>query len=186
MPTGTAKKKTPPLTYEQIADRKLRDTLEEYRAIVERGAGGEMLPEADLERAVELLTVLRLPELSFKQHVTAAREYAAAVGRQAELEAAGPAERAELVQLNSDVERLLKLIEEKRLRAQALQYGETQLINAMRKQNELLTLYPDVVGPLDNAVSRRIAKRQAEAAAVPVPAGPSPSAGNSFLEGWQT
>jgi hypothetical protein len=181
MPTGTAKKKTTSLSFEEIADRKLRQTIEEYRALVVRAAAGEMLTEAELERAVELLAVLRLPELSIKQHVAAQREYAASVKRLAELEAAVPLEEAELAELNRDVERLLKTIEEKRLRARSLSYGQERIIAAMQRQNELATLYPDVLAPVDNAVARRIQKREAEAAPVTARRSPSPE---PIQEGW--
>lgn len=144
-----------PLTFEQIAERKLRENLETYRGYVEKAAAGEFLDEQALERVAELLAVLRLPELAWKQHVDAVREHRVAVERQREIEAAKPTEQAQMRELTGEVQRLEKLLQEKRLRLGSLQRSELRLVDALRKQNELRTLYPDVLATVDNAVTRR-------------------------------
>jgi hypothetical protein len=159
MSTTAKKRKAEPLTFEQVAEKKLRDNLERYRGYVERAVAGEFLDENELEEVAALLSQLRLPELAWAQHQQAIRDNAAAAERQREIEAATPAKEKELRELTVEVQRLEKLLEEKRLRLRTVEGGQMKLVDALRKQNELRVLYPDVVDSLDNAVRRRLDER---------------------------
>jgi thioesterase domain-containing protein len=161
MTTTTTKQKKPPTkaaTFEEIAERKYRQTLEEYRGLVERAAGGEQLRADDLDRAVELLALLRMPELAWAQHVAAVRDYRQAVARVAELEQRQRDAVAEAEQLVRDIEALEDTLREKRNRVQLLSGTYRYVTEAYRRQNELEQLYPDVVLSLDNAVAARHAR----------------------------
>ena len=162
MPTATKKQKTrtEPLTFEQVAEKKLRGDLERYRGFAERAAAGEYLDEAELEQVAQLMSGLRLPELAWGKHLEALREMAAAQARQAELDAKRPAEEERLRELSDEVKELEELLERKRLELKGAQTNELRIVDALRKQNELRALYPDVVAALDIAVSRRLNERE--------------------------
>jgi len=160
MSTTAKKRKAEPLTFEQIAERKLRETLEQYRGYAERSSAGEFLNENDLEEVAALLAQLRLPELAWSQHMQAIRDNKAAAEKQRQIEAAKPAEEQELRELTAEVRRLEKLLEETRLQLRSVQRGEMRIVDVLRKQNELRVLYPDVIDSLDNAVKRRLDQRE--------------------------
>lgn len=72
---ATATKKTqpiaPPVSFAEIAERKMRERIEAYRALVQRHATGEVLEAQDYERAAELLEQLHLPDYAFSRDVEA-------------------------------------------------------------------------------------------------------------------
>ena len=160
MSTATKKKKPEQLTFEQVSEKKLRDNLERYRGYVHRAAAGEFLDEDELEEVTGLLVQLRLPDLAWKKHQEAIRENQAAAELRQQIENATPEKESRVKQLLAEIEQLEKQLEQKRHDVHGLQRGQTRLIDAMRKQNELRVLYPDVVGSLDNAVQRRLEARQ--------------------------
>ena len=159
--SATAKKsKAEPITFEQLAEKKLRDNLERYRGYVERAVAGEFLNEHDLEDAAGLLSQLRLPELAWSQHQDAIRDNRAAAERQRQIEADSAAKEGRLRELVAEMNELEKQLEQKRLDIREGQRGQTRLVDAIRKQNELRVLYPDVIDSLDNAVRRRLNEKE--------------------------
>jgi ABC-type uncharacterized transport system ATPase subunit len=158
--TTSKKRKTDPVTFEQLAEKKLRDNLERYRGYVQRAVAGEFLNEHDLEEVAGLLSQLRLPELAWSQHQEAIRDNLAAAERQRQIEADSAAKEGRLRELVAEMNELEKLLEQKRRDIREGQRGQTRLVDALRKQNELRVLYPDVIDTLDNAVSRRLDARE--------------------------
>lgn len=159
-PRQKRKPQAEPVTFEQVAERKLRDNIDRYRGYATRAAGGEFLNEDDLEQVAELLALLRLPDLAWQKHVDALRDFAAAVARQADIEAEQPALEAEQKLLVSEILKMEQELEQKRLRQRNLQSRSVRVVDTMRKQNELRTLYPDVLDTLDNAVAARRRRMQ--------------------------
>jgi len=169
--TATAKKprRTEPVSFEQLAEQKLRSTLEEYRAAVERQAGGEELAAPELDRVAELLEVLRLPEISWAHHVQAVRELNDARAERRKIEAVLEAEAAEGRELAQEIPRLQKRLEEIQLRRQTLARTPHRLTETYRREHEAQRLYPEVALPLEDAVAvgRRKATEPTRAAEAP-------------------
>jgi hypothetical protein len=185
--TTTTKPKKPAakaVTFEEIAERKHRQTLEEYRELVARAAAGEQLRPDELDRALELLALLRLPELAWQTHTQAVRDYRQASALVLEVEQKQRDAVQEAGQLVRDIEELEKSLFEKRNRIKLLEGTYRYVTDAYRRRNELETLYPDVVLSLDNALAARQA-RSAAALAAAAAAKRAPAGGASEPEiGW--
>lgn len=184
MPTARKMRRTEPLSFEQVAEQKIRSTLEEYRAAVHRQAAGDNLTAPELDRVAELLDVLRLPELAWGQHVQAVREVAEARAERAKIEAVLDAEAAEGRALAGEVVQLRKRLEEIGLRQKTLARTPHRLSEQFRRENEAAQLFPEVVLDIDEAVAvRRRQATAAAAAAAPAPAAVAAAAENPNV-GW--
>jgi hypothetical protein len=65
-----------PVTLEQIAAKRLRERIEEYRVLVARHAAGEVLTAEDMERVAELLEQIALPDYAFERDADAINRFA--------------------------------------------------------------------------------------------------------------
>jgi hypothetical protein len=159
----TTRRKAPaePLTFEQIAERKLTEKLTAYRELVARAAGGAQLPEADLEEAVELLAFLGLPEYSWRRDIAAKADHDAAVKAEAEARLQRPVNEKRLVEIAERLKALeseLGSLREERHRLGSI--ADHLLAGAMGRQRELESLHPHVLTPLEDAVRFRTEQQQ--------------------------
>lgn len=161
-----AEPKAPP-TFEQIAERKLREKLTAYRGLVERAANAEQLEEADLEQAVELLAFLGLPEYSWRRDVTARANYDSTVKAEGEVRAKRPANEKRLVAIGERLKALeaeVASLREERHRIGSM--SDHLLAGYMTRLHELETNHPHVFLSLEDAVRFRLEqqlKRQGSA-----------------------
>lgn len=159
--TKTRKAEPDSLTFEQIAERKLRDKLTAYRELVARAAAGEQLPEADLEAATELLSFLGLPSYSWARDCKAKGEYDAAVKAEAEARANRPAQEARLKAVMERLKALEKEVAE--LNAERHRLGpvtDNLLVFYGQRRRELETESPHVLAAMDDAVRFRLEQQQ--------------------------
>lgn len=151
------KSTTPAPTVEQIQERKTRERLTSYRALVARAASGEQLPEADLEEAADLLDRLGLPSYTFRRDVAAQQSFAAATADDARLTAAEPGNADRLKAIDAR----LKAIDEelKTLRVERYDIAQTQQLQRValdRRMTELVFNHPQVFADLEQAVAARL------------------------------
>jgi hypothetical protein len=146
-----------PVSFEELARKRLVDTIEEYRAAVARSAGGEQLTEEELTRVLELLDTLRLPTIAWVRDVQAFRDHAAA----------RKAEAAALERKPGHEQRLQKILAEIKeaeqklatLRAERLHLAETEpalRVQYARQAIELEAGHPHVLAPIDQAIELRL------------------------------
>lgn len=159
----TTRRKAPaePLTFEQIAERKLTEKLTAYRELVARAAGGAQLPEEDLEGAVELLAFLGLPEYSWRRDIAAKADHDAAAKAEAEARLQRPVNEKRLVEIAERLKTLeaeLASLREERHRIGSI--ADHLLAGAMGRQRELESLHPHVLTPLEDAVRFRTEQQQ--------------------------
>ncbi len=64
-----------PVTFEEIAQRRTRERLESYRELIRRHAAGETMNVADMEKVLELLDLLGLPEFAHARDVQAMQRF---------------------------------------------------------------------------------------------------------------
>lgn len=150
-----------PLTFEQIAERKMRERLTAYRALVARAASGEQLPEDDMVTALELLEALGLPEFSFRRDIVAQADFVAASKAEAEARAQRPANEKRLAEVTERLKALEDEVaalktERHRLGASA----DNMLLSYMIRRRELEANHPHVIAPLDDAIRFRMEQQQ--------------------------
>ena len=145
-----------PPTFGEIARKKLRKRLTEYRGLVERAVAGEQLTEEDMVTAYDILTSVGLAPYAFERDVQGVREHARNLARWEEYSAAEPAMRARGKQLAEEIATLTKRLNE--LKAEAHRIDTTASLKAtgaLQRVNELKTLHPHVLLPMDSAVEVR-------------------------------
>lgn len=161
--TPTRKRKAPeePMTFEQIAERKLTERLTAYRSLVARAASGEQLPEADLEQATELLLFLGLPDFAWRRDIVGKADFDAATKAEADARSQRPGNAKRL----EDITARLKTLEAESAALRAERHridgmADNSLVAAMSRQNELKSLHPHVLLPLEDALRFRLEQQQ--------------------------
>jgi sulfur carrier protein ThiS len=161
MTTATPRKKPEaiepvPVTFDEIARRKVRERIESYREIVTRRADGKPLTVADMERAGDLLDHLGLPGYAFERDTEAVLKFRAAAAKlRAAEDAVSPAkQRAE--ELGAEIEvlrqKLVALREEHRLTVAKVGKPTAYSTSVAMLQND----HPNVLADLDVAVRLRL------------------------------
>lgn len=149
-----------PATFEEIANRKMGDALAEYRTFVQRAAASEPLTDKELERVVELLAQMALPDMAWARDIETHRDHVANANRESELAAMMPEAEARAAK---STRRLQELEQElKQLREQ--HYRDTtalpnKLISCGQRRNELAALNPHLFADISEAVRLRRAAR---------------------------
>lgn len=147
---------TAPPTFGEIARKKLRKRLTEYRGLVERAVAGEQLTEEDMVAAYDILTSVGLAPYAFERDVQGVREHARNLARWEEYSAAEPALRARGKQLNEEIATLTKRLNELKTEAHRIDTtASLKATGALQRVNELKTLHPHVLLPMDSAVEVR-------------------------------
>lgn len=153
----TAAQKTSVLSFAEITTGKMRDRIETYRGFVTRAAAGESLSEKELGQVCDLLEAMHLPDYAWSRDVDAYRAYQSAKKDEQTLESQRPKDASRAVALR---ERLVALeAEMKQVQGELFtvaEYKPGQIVNVMRRQNELETIHPHVLASLDVAVELRM------------------------------
>ncbi len=163
MTTATAKRKPEaieplPVTFSEIAARKMRERVVAYREIVTRRADGKTITVSDIEKAGELLDLLGLPGFAFDRDTEALVKFRAAAAKlQAAVDAVpGARQRAEELAAEIEVQRqrLVALREEHRLAVAKANKPQAYTASVVTLENE----HPVVLADLDVAVRLRLAE----------------------------
>jgi len=177
MPTTTRRPKadTQPATFAEIAARKMRETIEQYRGFVQRAASGEELNAEDFDRVLEALAYMRLPEYAWTRDVQAQRDYTAATAAVAEATSKGPANDARLVEVVArikEIEGELKVLQAER---NVLANVEPMVrVGQMQRVNELHVNHPHLFLDAADAARMRQEAKDKAAGGKPAPASSEP------------
>jgi hypothetical protein len=144
-----------PVTFDEIAKRRTRERLEAYRELVRRHADGETMTVEQMEKVLELLDQLGLPQYAHERDVQAMQRFKMAHEKYRAAVEAQPAHAIRATELAAEVEatqkKLVALREELHLanakRNKPAAYGQT--IKQMESE------HPHVLAPLDLAVRLR-------------------------------
>lgn len=146
---------TPP-TFADIAKKKLRKRLTEYRALVERAVEGEQLREEDLVNAFDCLTSMGIPPYAFDRDVAGVKDHARNLQRWTEWQEREPADRERGRQVAEEIATLTKRLNELKTEAHRLSVGVgMRAASCLQRVNELKALHPHVLLPIDEAVEVR-------------------------------
>jgi hypothetical protein len=157
---GKSKPAAQPPTFDEVARSKMRDTLTEYRKFVERAAKGEQLSVEELDRVLELLAHMALPDFAWDRDIKAQREHTANANRESELMALLPDSQTRAAATTKRIEALEKeLLTLKTQLHRDTKLLPMQLIDHGRKKNELVTLNPHLFVNIDDAVRLRMAEK---------------------------
>jgi uncharacterized protein YggE len=163
MTTATAKKKPEvieplPVSFSEIAARKLRERIVAYREIVSRRADGKAITVSDMEMAGDLLDHLGLPGFAFDRDAEAVLKFRAAAAKMQAAVAAVPAAKQRAEELAAEIEvqrrRLVALREEHRLTVAKANKPQAYVASVVTLENE----HPTVLADLDVAVRVRLAE----------------------------
>ena len=164
-----------PATFAEIAARKMTETLEQYRGYVQRSASGEKLSADDLDRVLEALAYMRLPEYAWDRDVQAQRDYTASAKAVAESSAKRPANDARLAEV-------VARIKEAEAELKALHAERNMLANVepmarvgqMQRVNELQVNHPHLFLDVADAVRLRQEAKDKATGGRPAPAASEP------------
>ena len=163
MTTATAKKKPEaieplPVTFDEIARRKVRERIVAYREIVTRRADGKTITVTDMEMAGDLLDHLGLPGFAFERDTEAVLKSRAAAAKLQGAVDAVPAAKQRAEELAAEIEvqrqRLVALREEHRLTVAKANKPHAYTASVVTLENE----HPTVLAALDEAVRLRLAE----------------------------
>jgi hypothetical protein len=165
MTTATAKKKPEaiepqalPVTFDQIACRKIRERIVAYREIVTRRADGKTISVDDMEKLADLLDHLGLPGFAFQRDTEAVLKFRAAAAKLQGAVDAVPAAKQRADELATEIEaqrqRLVALREEHRLTVAKANKPQAYSGSLAMLQND----HPVVLADLDVAVRFRVAE----------------------------
>jgi hypothetical protein len=146
----------PPITFDEINRRRVRERVEAYRDIVTRHAAGETITVADMEQAGELLEHLGLPQYTFDRDVQALQRASATRDKLQVALDAQPANAKRAADLAIEIEALrakLETLREEHRRATAGASKGTAYDHTLR---QLAVEHPHVLADLDTAVQLRI------------------------------
>jgi hypothetical protein len=159
MATATATKKKAeqePATFAEIASQRLTQQITAYRGYVARAAKGEKLSEEELEKVLEALDYLRLPQFAFERDTTAHREYESTAAVVAEMKRSSAAESEKARKLADRI----KALEAELKAARHELYILTDAVDLRRvghgqRLHELASLHPHLFLDLAEAVRLR-------------------------------
>lgn len=165
MTTATAKKKPEaiepqalPVTFDEIARRKMRERIVAYREIVTRRADGKTITVSDIEKAGDLLDHLGLPGFAFDRDAEAVLKFRAAAAKMQAAVDAVPGARQRAEELAAEIEvqrqRLVALREEHRHAVARISKPQAYSGSLAMLQND----HPVVLADLDVAVRFRLAE----------------------------
>lgn len=162
---ATATKKTekpdsapaqPPVTFAEIAERKMRERIEAYRSLVKRHASGQAMESQDYERAAELLEQLGLPDYAFTRDAEAVQRHGRTHAKWAAAVENEPASRQRAKEVAAEVQALtakLRALNEELLRAQAASSKSGAYAQTF---TQLAADHPQVLADIDTAVRLRL------------------------------
>lgn len=145
-----------PVTFDEINRRRVRERIEEYRAIVTRRAAGETLGVADMERAGELLDLLGLPLYTFDRDTYAVQQMRASAGKMQAAADAAPGHKQRAAELAVEIDTLRKKLEALREEHRIATAKGNKAGAYTHTVAQLKYDHPHVLAELDDAVQLRI------------------------------
>ena len=160
-----AKSEEPALTLTQAVENRLRESLETYRAFVDRAVAGDQLYAGELERVEATLTELGLPHYAWERDIAATKKHRTLTDELSKLDEAQPAAEAEAKQLMAEIPQIERRLNEARGRLNELQKVRpaTQIGLAQRLQ-ELRVNHPHLFHTVGKAIEIRMEARRKVAA----------------------
>jgi len=144
-----------PISFDEIARKRLAGWITAYRELVHRHAAGEMLNEAELEKAAELLDHLGLPAFAFdrdaaavQSHDRAKAKWQSAVDRVPECQSRSEELAIEIAALRAKV---AQLSEEARKATAGIGKPSAYLATLAQLAHD----HPHVLADVDEAVAHR-------------------------------
>jgi hypothetical protein len=160
MAATMTKKKTAapiePVSFDEIARKRISERIEAYRALVQRYAAGEQMAEADLNQAAELMEQLGLPQYAFNRDAEAIQRHARTHAKWAAAIENEPASRERsrvLAGEIADTEKKLRALREEAHRVNGAAGKSSSYSNTLA---QLAADHPQVIADIDTAVRVRI------------------------------
>ncbi len=145
-----------PISFDEIAAKRMRERIEAYRALVKRQAAGESLSESDAETGMLLMEQLGLPQYAFNRDVEAVQRHAVVRAKWDAAVANEPANRERAKQLAGEIneaEKKLRMLREEFQRANAATGKPGTYSNTLLS---LASDHPHVLADLETAVRLRL------------------------------
>lgn len=145
-----------PVTFAEIAHRKMADAVNQYRTLVAQAAAGEQLGEGELSRALDLLAYLRLPEFAWQRDVAAQRDREAAAAALDKLNSTREADDARLAEVTARIKALdAELAALKTEQHTLANVAPMTRVSFMQRINELAANHPHLFLDVSEAVRLR-------------------------------
>jgi hypothetical protein len=160
---ATVKKKPAgnvPASIQEVAAKRMSDRITAYREAVADAAGGKVQTAEILEAVVGHLDAMGLPEYVWQRDIDGFRQMRQVEADINEIEAGHPKRVERIAELQADIERWQKQINE--ARAELHTHGrvnEIKYLDKTRRQHELVIAHPQLFAPLDEAVRLRMDAR---------------------------
>jgi len=145
-----------PLTFADIARKRIHQQLTAYRAVVEKAVAGEQLTEGDMASVFDCLEKLQLPTYTFERDVQGSKDHARNAAKAADAEAREPELRERGRQIADEIATLTKRLNELKAESHRISVsGTMKVVGYIQRLNELKALHPHVLLPLEAAVEVR-------------------------------
>lgn len=169
MTTATAKRaKQEPMSLEEAAAAKMRETLQQYRDRVVEAADGKAFYAAQLEIVDTLLSELGLPRYAWQRDVDALKHHRQLMADVTALEATRQDDADEAAVLNAEIKALECRRNQARGRLHELTTVRPQTIAAVyQRLHELEANHPHTLGDIGKAVEIKMAAQQRKAERLP-------------------
>ena len=160
-----------PVTFEEIANKRLRERLESYRAFVKRHAAGEVLKPNEMEVVAELLEQIGLPDYAFARDAEALNRYSKTASKWSAFVADEPAMRERGKALVAEIKEATERLNALRAEAHRIEIiGSGKAASYATSMNQLAAEHPHVLADIEVAVRLRseelTRRRRATAGAV--------------------
>lgn len=160
---ATATKKTdkpqadlPPVSFAEIAARKMRERIEAYRDLVQRHAAGEVLEPQHYERASELLEQLGLPDYAFSRDAEAMQRHNRTHQKWAAAVESEPVARARAEELHREIQQLTAKVRAANEELRITQNVPGKITSYAATLAQLAADHPQVLAGIDTAVRLRV------------------------------
>lgn len=144
-----------PMTFAEIAHKRLRERIMQYRDLVQRHANGGTLDVAEMEEAADLMEQIGLPQYTFERDADAMRRFTLVQAKVQAAADAAPDHKARAAELAAEIEATRKKLA-------AMQEEHRIAVNKSNKPgtythtlNQLASEHPTVLADLDTAVRLR-------------------------------
>jgi len=154
--TKTPAEATPLLSYAEVARKRLRQRLTEYRAIVEQAVAGKQLTEDQLGNVYDILSGIGLAPYTFERDVEGVKKHAQSLAKWHEYQQREPADRERQRVVGDEIKTLTEQLNGLKAEAHRLSMSlPLKAAGAGQRVNELKALHPHVLLDLDDAVDVR-------------------------------
>lgn len=144
-----------PMTFAEIAHKRLRERIMQYRDLVQRHANGGTLGMAEMEAAADLMEQIGLPQYTFERDADAMRRFTLVQAKVQAAADAAPEHKARAAELGEKIDAMKKQLaamqEEHRLAVVKANKPGTYA----HTLNQLASEHPTVIADIDTAVRLR-------------------------------